>query len=99
MKEVAPLPPTCPNWTGFYIGGFGGYKFAATDINLDFTGGWALNNPAAGNPGDKKFIESRSPRNLDTSGGEIGGLIGYNYQWNMWVLGLEASGGYLWLDD
>ncbi len=27
---------------------------------------------------------------------ELGGLIGYNYQWNCWVLGVEADGGYLW---
>jgi outer membrane immunogenic protein len=36
---------------------------------------------------------------LDNSGGEAGGLIGYNFQWNCWVIGLEADGGYLWARD
>jgi outer membrane immunogenic protein len=99
MKEVTPLPPACPTWTGFYIGGFGGYKFAATDIDLNLTGDWEVFNPALGNPGDKNFIEPRAPHDLDASGAELGGLIGYNYQWNKWVLGLEASAGYLWLRD
>ncbi|HET9857263.1 MAG TPA: outer membrane beta-barrel protein [Chthoniobacterales bacterium] len=93
MKQVAPAPPPCPSWTGFYVGAFGGYKFGATDIDLDLTGtGWELFPDAADET--KSRIE-----NLDTSGAELGGLLGYNYQWNNWVLGLEAAGGYLWLRD
>jgi outer membrane immunogenic protein len=94
MKQVAPVPPACPNWTGFYIGGFGGYKFAATDINLDLLGDWPLLQ--IGNA--VSVLESRTT-DLDTSGGEFGGLLGYNYQWNNWVFGLEVGGGYLWLRD
>jgi outer membrane immunogenic protein len=96
MKQVVPLPPACPNWTGFYIGGFGGYKYSNADINLDLGGDW---NGSVGDRADKQLIEQTTPDNLDTSGFELGGLIGYNYQWNKWVLGLEASGGYLWLRD
>jgi outer membrane immunogenic protein len=96
MKEVAPAPPSCPNWTGFYIGGFGGYKFAATVISLDLFGDW---NASSNDRADRDVIEPRGSEDLDTSGAELGGLIGYNYQWNEWVLGLEASGGYLWLRD
>ena len=95
MKAVAPAPPVCPTWTGFYIGGFGGYKFAATNINLDLFGNW--NGPSPADPFDKEFIEPRVPNDLDASGAEAGGLIGYNFQWNNLVLGLEGSGGYLWL--
>jgi outer membrane immunogenic protein len=94
MKEIAPAPaPFCFNWTGFYIGGFGGYKFASVNTTLDLTGGWE--NPIL--EGDVSKIENHGPDNLDTSGGEAGGLLGYNYQWNCWVFGLEAEGGYLWL--
>jgi outer membrane immunogenic protein len=96
MKQVAPMPPPCPNWTGFYIGGFGGYKFGATDTNLSLGGGWDADAP---DRADRDLILSNSPNDLDTSGFEAGGLVGYNYQWNKWVFGLEASGGYLWLDQ
>ena len=95
MKEVAPLPPACPNWTGFYVGGFGGYKYDATDINLDLTGDWIGNAPL-----DKTAIQQHSPSNLNTSGAELGGLIGYNYEFqNHLVVGVEATGAYLWLRE
>jgi outer membrane immunogenic protein len=93
MKQAAPMPPPCPNWTGFYIGGFGGYKFGATDIDLDLLGDWSLIVPGA-----VPVLESRTT-NLDASGAELGGVLGYNYQWNKWVFGLELAGGYLWLRD
>ncbi|HEV2045278.1 MAG TPA: outer membrane beta-barrel protein [Chthoniobacterales bacterium] len=94
MKQVAPAPaPACFNWSGFYVGGFGGYKFSNVDLNLDLSGGW--NNI----PGSRDLFESEGSRDLDNSGGEAGGLIGYNFQWNCWVLGLEADGGYLWARD
>jgi outer membrane immunogenic protein len=96
MKAVAPAPPACPNWTGFYTGAFGGYKFAATDLDLDLGGSW---NATAFDRADRDAILSEVPNDLDASGAELGGLIGYNYQWNKWVFGLEASGGYLWLRD
>lgn len=91
MKQVAPPPaPECPNWTGFYIGGFGGYKFASVDQELTLGGSW----------GTERFtVQQRGSGDLDTSGGELGGLIGYNYQWHNWVFGAEAAGGYLWLRD
>ena len=93
MKEVAPVPPACPNWTGFYVGGFGGYKLSDTDINLDLTGDWAAVAPL-----DKTAIQAHSPGDLNASGAELGGLIGYNYELqNHLVLGVEGTGGYLWL--
>ncbi len=91
MKQVAPAPaPTCFNWSGFYVGGFGGYKFSSVDLDLSLSGEW--NSVAL----DRDVAESLGSRDLDNSGGEAGGLIGYNFQWNCWVLGLEADGGYLW---
>src|SRR5690348_13016549 len=89
MKQVAPAPPPeCPNWAGFYIGGFGGYKFPPTNVDLDLGGNW--NGPSIADPFDKNFIEPLVPDNLDTSGAEVGGFIGYNFQWNRWVFGVEA---------
>jgi outer membrane immunogenic protein len=89
MKQVAPAPPPCPNWTGFYVGGFGGYKFGVIDPRLSLTGDW----------GDMSAVTSRANHDLNTSGAELGGVIGYNYEWNKWVFGMEAAGGYLWLRD
>jgi outer membrane immunogenic protein len=97
MKQVAPLPPACPTWTGFYAGAFGGYTFAPTDTNLNLGGGWL--NGSGSDPFDKNFIEPASPRDLDTHGAELGGLLGYNYQFNKWVVGVEGAGGYLWQRD
>lgn len=94
MKQVAPLPSPCPNWTGFYVGMFGGYKFGAIDNDLSLGGDWNSH------PEGRNVVEAHAPEDLDASGGELGGLIGYNYEFtNRWVLGLEAAGGYLWLDD
>jgi len=94
IKQVVPPPPPCPNWTGFYVGAFGGYKFGATDLDLSLGGDWNLR------PADRDVVEAHAPNNLDASGAEAGGLIGYNYQFtNNWVAGLEAAGGYLWLRD
>lgn len=95
MKQVAPLPPACPNWTGFYVGAFGGYKFGVIDPDLRLGGNWQLSffEP------DVRTLTSRANDDLDTNGAELGGLIGYNYQWNNWVFGAEVDGGYLWLRD
>jgi len=92
MKQVAPAPaPTCFNWSGFYIGGFGGYKFSSVDVDLAVGGSWFDSGPAV-----PARIDEEGSRDLDNSGAELGGVIGYNFQWNCWVFGLEASGGYLW---
>jgi outer membrane immunogenic protein len=96
MKQVVPLaPPPCPTWTGFYIGGFGGYKYGNIDVDLH------LNDEFESEFGSdfKNGIESAASHDLNTSGAEAGGFIGYNYQWHNWMFGAEAAGGYLWLRD
>ena len=35
MQQVAPAPPPCCDWSGGYVGLFGGYKFSVVDTNLD----------------------------------------------------------------
>lgn len=94
MKQVAPAPePECFNWTGFYVGAFGGYKHAVVDTTLDPTGDWNLF------PLDQTNMRLHSADNLDTDGGEVGGFLGYNFQWARWILGVEADGGYMFLRD
>jgi outer membrane immunogenic protein len=94
MKQVAPAPPPCCDWSGAYVGLFGGYKFSSVDTNLDLNGEW-----------DEIFhdfhnrVEAAGSQDLDNNGGELGGLIGYNWQFGCFVLGVEAAGGYLWAKD
>lgn len=90
-KEVAPAAPSCHNWGGFYIGGYGAFDYTTVDVGLDLTHAWASF------PDAKGVVQSEGQHDLDNSGGELGGLIGYNWQYNKcWVFGLEADGGYLW---
>jgi outer membrane immunogenic protein len=81
LPVKAPPPMVVPmyNWSGFYIGGNGGW--AESHNCLDFV-------PVAG------AIVSDGCR--DRSGGVAGGQIGYRWQSNQWVFGLEAQGN--WAD-
>jgi len=93
MKEVAPALPACPAWGGFYIGAFGGYKFAPSNIDLALGGDWSEI------PDERGALEAAASRDMDISGAELGGLIGFNFQSGNWVFGVEGDGGYLWLRD
>jgi outer membrane immunogenic protein len=83
MKQVAPAPlPEC-NWTGFYIG-------------LNVGGQWGHSEDR-----DLGGYSTRDDGNIwgyDESGVIGGGTIGYNYQWNRLVLGIEGDGGYMNLE-
>ena len=98
MKEVAPAPPACPSWTGFYLGGNIGYAFAAdADITLKLGGSW--NGPFLADILDKRFIEPLGSRELHGDGLRAGGALGYNYQFGHFVVGVEADIDYVGLDD
>jgi outer membrane immunogenic protein len=92
MKQVAPAPTPCPSWTGFELGGFGAFAHADIDTHLDLTGEFEEFHNA------EVLLQDRGRRSLSTNGGEIGGLIGYNYQFaGNWVLGAEFDGGAMFL--
>jgi outer membrane immunogenic protein len=83
MKQVAPAPvPECDfTWTGFYLGGNAGYGWGHADTDFD---------PL---PDAVTFVNLR-PTTLDPDpdGFIGGGQLGYNWQWNKWlVLGLETD--------
>src|SRR6266513_4493981 len=82
MKQVAPAPlPEC-NWTGFYIGiNVGGQWGHSEDNDIDLY--WER-----GNGENQKW-------GYNESGVVAGGQVGYNYQWNWLVLGIEADAGYM----
>src|SRR5437870_13250351 len=73
MKQVAPAPaPTCFNWSGFYVGAFGGYKFSSVNVDLAVGGSWFEDGPAV-----PARIDEEGSKDLDNSGAELGGVIGY----------------------
>jgi outer membrane immunogenic protein len=80
VKAPPPAPlPVIYNWSGFYIGG---------------NGGWGQNH----NCWDFLDVAGVAVASgcRDRSGGLIGGQIGYRWQANQWVFGLEAQGD--WAD-
>lgn len=93
MKQVAPVPVECPRWSGFYVGGLVGYKYAVAESHVDLTGTWEEF------PDTERNIQDRGERSFDESGAELGGLLGFNWQLGHWVIGAEAAGGYMWLRD
>ena len=79
--KAAPVPYVAPmyNWSGFYIGGNGGWGQSRNC--------WGI-VPIAG-----AFIADGC---ADRSGGVAGGQIGYRWQTNQFVFGVEAQGD--WAD-
>ncbi len=78
-KDSPYLPG--PSWTGFYVGINGGYGWSASDSTLY----------AYASNGDN-YLSSTSPTvGYGKDGGFGGGQIGYNYQLNRFVLGVEAD--------
>ena len=80
VKAPPPAPlPVIYNWSGFYIGGNGGWGqshncwISLTRLALTFAEGCR-----------------------ERSGGVVGGQIGYRWQANQWVFGVEAQGD--WAD-
>ena len=82
MKQVAPAPPECDyTWTGFYFGGNAGYGWGSADTDF---------HPL---PDAATFFDL-APQSLspDPNGFIGGGQVGFNWQWNKWlVLGVEAD--------
>jgi outer membrane immunogenic protein len=78
MPLKAPPPPMAPafSWTGLYVGAQVGYA-------------WARDNGSIENPGVPVAI--LFPFTVDMTGVIGGGHIGYNMQFNQWVIGVEGS--------
>ncbi|MFG1302069.1 outer membrane protein [Xanthobacter sp. V3C-3] len=78
-KPITKAPAAAAfSWTGFYVGVEGGYGWAQNNFSNSF-------DPI--NPGTLSLQDAE----YDLDGGLIGGQIGYNYQINNIVLGIEAD--------
>jgi outer membrane immunogenic protein len=80
----APMMAEVWNWTGFYIGGNGGYSWGRSNTDVSYF------NPVTGLPivPPAGSILSSS---FDMNGGVAGGQAGYNWQTGNWVWGFEAD--------
>ncbi len=95
MKQTQPVPPPCPKWSGFYVGIQGGYERALFDPHLDLAGSWIGFNGTAD-------TLHAGRRDFDVDGGQLGGVLGYNFGFSNMsslLLGLEGTGVYTWVRD
>ncbi len=81
---AAPPAPTM-NWTGFYIGGNGGYGWGDRDVD------YSPNDPASAI--GFSTANFKPPAVSFNSASAIGGIqLGYNWQFNpAWLVGIEAD--------
>jgi outer membrane immunogenic protein len=79
----APPPPVY-NWTGFYLGINGGWGFGKSD--------WNLPNGLPGAPG------SLDTGSFNVNGGLVGGTVGFNWQSDWFVAGLEGDFDGSWMN-
>jgi outer membrane immunogenic protein len=77
------MAPEVNNWTGFYIGGNGGYSWGRSRSDVSFVGAGGV--PIVPPPG------SATSNSFNLNGGVAGGQAGYNWQTSNWVLGLETD--------
>ncbi len=86
LKARPMAPPPAPTWTGFYVGINGG-------------GAWGTVDPSAVDVGPDVFfapanvpaVTAGASQSFDTSGGLVGGQIGYLYQSGPAIFGVEAA--------
>jgi len=90
VKAPPPPLPVLFSWTGFYIGVNAGGHWGDDRITTttDPLGGFGVLGAAS--------IDAASPTTLHPQGAVAGGQIGYNWQFNSWLFGLEADAD--WVD-
>jgi outer membrane immunogenic protein len=84
MPTKAPMAPVAVpfNWSGFYIGGNAGGAFVSSGQITELAPG----------PEQLAYNGTGDLMPLGTQGSFLGGLqLGYNYQINQFVLGMEAD--------
>lgn len=80
--------PAAYDWTGGYIGLQGGYGWADSGVDLDAADGSGGTGPG---PDDNEIIVDAREGNVETDGFIGGAHIGYNFQSDMLVFGVEGD--------
>jgi outer membrane immunogenic protein len=90
--KAPPLAAPAFSWTGFYVGGFVGGAFADSQSVVSDPCG-PVGVVVCGAVG---IYNGVAPVPFDLSSSVIGGgTVGYNWQVNSFVVGVEAEGGYM----
>ena len=76
------------SWTGFYVGGFGGYSNGKASANLSTVSGAYLGNQTV-----LTGIANDGAKKINSKGFSGGGTFGYNYQKGKFFVGGEADFG------
>jgi outer membrane immunogenic protein len=85
---VAPPPPLW-NWTGFYVGGFGGAGWARNDVT----------NTSVIVDGFQFFPQNGGDRTFGNGVGALGGItLGYNWQFANSPIVIGIEGEWAWAD-
>ncbi|MEH3117001.1 MAG: outer membrane beta-barrel protein [Methylorubrum populi] len=89
----APAPIV--DWSGFYVGGHGGYSSASLGFGNSFQTivGNALRQTVA--ESEMNASQLLAPRATHVNGGSYGAFVGVNYQFDDVVVGIEADYTYL----
>lgn len=82
--KAPPMVEAVWSWTGFYVGGNGGYSWgrSRSDVSWFNTATGLPIVPPAGTVTSSSF---------DMNGGIAGGQAGYNWQMSNWLLGVEGD--------
>ena len=80
-------------WSGFYVGANAGYAWGNADNNLTIADGPGINcHFCAGGAGnDAGLVQTAGSPSFDPKGFTGGAQLGYNWQTQNWVYGLEAD--------
>lgn len=85
-----PPPPLVAsvayNWTGFYVGGNAGWSRSTADFASMIGNGTGFYDTTS-----LTFIDAAGTGRASKDGFTGGGQLGYNWQWNNWVAGIEAD--------
>lgn len=91
IEDVAPAPDFGINWTGFYVGGFGGLaqtRFESDRGVRELADFAMLNTSISGQVNIQEMVTTLPRRD---SGSVFGGYAGYNWAFGDVILGLEAD--------
>ncbi len=95
VYKAAPAPVAAYSWTGFYIGGHAGWARSIQDANT-IARPPGFGAPAVDGLGTLGFGLVPTSHNLDDDS-FIGGIhAGYNWQYGVWLVGVE--GDFTWFD-